>query len=221
MTWQLLSASSAAAAAAAVIQRMLKPRSLEPHRQVKITFCSESGASPPSAKHTSEPNQSKTQHSSANDDYNGNGYNSHKVRTVTADLLMLVAGNSRQMGRRVNVCPDAVLDDGLLDFTLLTGQSLTGEVISKITTMIVPWRLVLSYHTNTVLQGAVGLCVLCAGPHDVHMYRMQMTVICNVHNCITSITFINVITITSYTTTCMLVAAAGCWSVEHPGLWRF
>jgi hypothetical protein len=26
------------------------------------------------------------------------------------------------MGRAVSVCPDAILDDGLLDFTLLTGR---------------------------------------------------------------------------------------------------
>lgn len=43
---------------------------------------------------------------------------------------MLAAGNSREMGRRVNVCPDALLDDddGLLTFTLLNDDSLTGEV---------------------------------------------------------------------------------------------
>jgi hypothetical protein len=44
------------------------------------------------------------------------------------DMLMLVAGNSRQMGRTVAVCPDALLDDGLLDFTLLTGSSLATQV---------------------------------------------------------------------------------------------
>jgi hypothetical protein len=32
------------------------------------------------------------------------------------------------MGRTVAVCPDALLDDGLLDFTLLSGASLATQV---------------------------------------------------------------------------------------------
>jgi hypothetical protein len=31
----------------------------------------------------------------------------------------------------LQVCPDALLDDGLLDFTLWTGESLTSEVRRK------------------------------------------------------------------------------------------
>lgn len=38
------------------------------------------------------------------------------------DLLLLAAGDCRQMGRAVSVCPDALLDDGLLDFTIAMGR---------------------------------------------------------------------------------------------------
>jgi diacylglycerol kinase family enzyme len=45
-----------------------------------------------------------------------------QVSTMASDLLVLAAGQARQMGRMLNVCPDALLDDGLLDFTLLFGS---------------------------------------------------------------------------------------------------
>ncbi|KAI8466085.1 MAG: ATP-NAD kinase-like domain-containing protein [Monoraphidium minutum] len=40
---------------------------------------------------------------------------------LRGDLLALVAGQSRQMGRMINVCPSALLDDGMLDFTIMFG----------------------------------------------------------------------------------------------------
>jgi len=43
------------------------------------------------------------------------------VRRLRGDLLALVVGQSRQMGRMINACPSALLDDGLLDVTLLFG----------------------------------------------------------------------------------------------------
>jgi hypothetical protein len=45
-----------------------------------------------------------------------------QVSTMAGDLLVLAAGQARQMGRMLNVCPDALLDDGLLDFTVLFGS---------------------------------------------------------------------------------------------------
>jgi hypothetical protein len=45
-----------------------------------------------------------------------------QVSQLSGDLLVLAAGQARQMGRMLNVCPDALLDDGLLDFTLLFGS---------------------------------------------------------------------------------------------------
>ncbi|KAF6259112.1 hypothetical protein COO60DRAFT_1043936 [Scenedesmus sp. NREL 46B-D3] len=51
-------------------------------------------------------------------------------------MLMLAVGNSRQMGRRVKVCPDALLDDGLLDFTLWTGASVTNEATALLSALM-------------------------------------------------------------------------------------
>lgn len=45
-----------------------------------------------------------------------------QVSHLHGDLLVLAAGQARQMGRMINVCPDALLDDGLLDFTVLFGS---------------------------------------------------------------------------------------------------
>ncbi|KAF8072371.1 lipid kinase YegS-like [Scenedesmus sp. PABB004] len=50
-----------------------------------------------------------------------------EMATLRGDLLVLAAGAARQMGRMVNVCPDALLDDGLLDVTLLFGASAGGQ----------------------------------------------------------------------------------------------
>jgi hypothetical protein len=46
-----------------------------------------------------------------------------QVTTITGDLLVLAVGQARQMGRMINVCPEALLDDGLLDFTLAFGSA--------------------------------------------------------------------------------------------------
>ncbi|KAF8072370.1 ALDH10A8 [Scenedesmus sp. PABB004] len=68
----------------------------------------------------------------------GGGGGGADVQTLQADLLMLAAGNSRQMGRQMNVCPDALLDDGLLDFTLLTGGSMFAEVAALLGALAAP-----------------------------------------------------------------------------------
>uniref|UniRef100_A0A383VAU9 Uncharacterized protein n=1 Tax=Tetradesmus obliquus TaxID=3088 RepID=A0A383VAU9_TETOB len=63
-------------------------------------------------------------------------YSPDQVSRMSGDLLVLAAGQARQMGRMLNVCPDALLDDGLLDFTLLFGSpgrqaaSLASDVLS-------------------------------------------------------------------------------------------
>lgn len=41
---------------------------------------------------------------------------------VQGDLLVLAAGQGRQMGRSLNVCPEALLDDGALDVMLVWGS---------------------------------------------------------------------------------------------------
>jgi hypothetical protein len=105
----------------AVFQRLLQPQALQPFKQVSITFSQEPGSRPQQPSPPSNGNGSIAGSSSG-------AISSGDVRTVTADLLMLAAGNSRQMGRRLNVCPHALLDDGLLDFTLLTGDSLAKQV---------------------------------------------------------------------------------------------
>jgi diacylglycerol kinase family enzyme len=46
-----------------------------------------------------------------------------QVSRLSGDLLVLAASQARQMGRMINVCPYALLDDGLLDFTLLFGSA--------------------------------------------------------------------------------------------------
>ena len=45
-----------------------------------------------------------------------------QVSVLSGDLLVLAAGQARQMARLLNVCPDALLGDGLIDFTLLFGS---------------------------------------------------------------------------------------------------
>lgn len=52
------------------------------------------------------------------------------------DLLIAIAGNSRQVARTINVCPDALLDDGLLDVTIFTGsvQDQLSEVVGSVVT---------------------------------------------------------------------------------------
>eukprot|EP00877_Chromochloris_zofingiensis_P011691 jgi/Chrzof1/6776/Cz19g09020.t1 len=59
------------------------------------------------------------------------------IGSLRGDLLVLAAGQGRQMGRTWNVCPDALLDDGLLDFTIMFGtfrqqaDELTKDVVHK------------------------------------------------------------------------------------------
>ena len=40
-----------------------------------------------------------------------------KVAEFSGDLLVMAVGNSRQAGGGNNLCPDAIMDDGLLDVT--------------------------------------------------------------------------------------------------------
>jgi hypothetical protein len=49
------------------------------------------------------------------------------VGRLRGDLLVLVVGQARQMGRMVNICPDALVDDGLLDVAAMFG-SMTDQV---------------------------------------------------------------------------------------------
>eukprot|EP00877_Chromochloris_zofingiensis_P011692 jgi/Chrzof1/6777/Cz19g09030.t1 len=59
------------------------------------------------------------------------------IGSLRGDLLVLAAGQGRQMGRMWNVCPDALLDDGLLDFTIMFGTltdqaaTLTKDVVEN------------------------------------------------------------------------------------------
>lgn len=49
-------------------------------------------------------------------------FQSQTSNSNPGDLLVLAAGQCRQMGRTLSVCPDALLDDGLLDFTIVMGS---------------------------------------------------------------------------------------------------
>jgi hypothetical protein len=90
----------------AVLKRLTSRKVLQPHAGATLRF------TPPSRSKADLQQQQQQQ-------------SEHEFQT---DLLMLVAGNSRQMGRTVAVCPDALLDDGLLDFTVLSGSSLATQV---------------------------------------------------------------------------------------------
>lgn len=89
-----------------VLGRFTNRRVLQPHRGARITFDPTPAADAASA--SSRP--AGAQHA------------------LTTDLLMFAASNSRQMGRTLSVCPDALLDDGLIDFTILSGSSLATQV---------------------------------------------------------------------------------------------
>ncbi|KAG2428763.1 hypothetical protein HXX76_011464 [Chlamydomonas incerta] len=60
-----------------------------------------------------------------------------KTMEIRADVLNLTAGNSRQLASMVQACPDALLDDGLLDVTYVTGgaaagaTSLMGQILTR------------------------------------------------------------------------------------------
>lgn len=55
-------------------------------------------------------------------DIKHDSYTPDQVSVLSGDLLVLAAGQARQMARLPNVCPDALLDDGLINFTLLFGS---------------------------------------------------------------------------------------------------
>ncbi|KAF6265511.1 hypothetical protein COO60DRAFT_960408 [Scenedesmus sp. NREL 46B-D3] len=88
------------------------------------------------------------------------GYTPDQVSHLSGDLLVLAAGQARQMGRMLNVCPDALLDDGLLDFTLLFGSpgsqaaALASELVSAglsqaqggVQLLRLPWMVVEARH---------------------------------------------------------------------------
>lgn len=59
-----------------------------------------------------------------------------QVTTITGDLLVLAVGQARQMGRMINVCPEALLDDGLLDFTLAFGSAWKQVIMNSIIIVI-------------------------------------------------------------------------------------
>ena len=46
-----------------------------------------------------------------------------QVKEFHGELFMAAVGNCRQIARTVNICPDALLDDGMLDVTLLLGSA--------------------------------------------------------------------------------------------------
>ncbi|KAG2495532.1 hypothetical protein HYH03_006475 [Edaphochlamys debaryana] len=60
-----------------------------------------------------------------------------KTMEIKDEVLNLTAGNSRQLASMVQACPDALLDDGLLDITYITGAASTtastvvGEILSQ------------------------------------------------------------------------------------------
>lgn len=77
-----------------------------------------------------------------------------KVTEVRVPLLNLTAGNSRQLASMVQICPDALLDDGLLDITYTMGtpgeqaaaiasavlqEGLEGKGTDLIKVLRVPW----------------------------------------------------------------------------------
>jgi len=109
---------------ATVLKRLSSKRVLAPHAGTTISF-------------NPQPAHPSTQHTPHRPDQAASGTQQHDQTQqqqqqqrfeFQTDLLMLVAGNSRQMGRTVAVCPDALLDDGLIDFTLLSGSSLAAQV---------------------------------------------------------------------------------------------
>jgi diacylglycerol kinase family enzyme len=61
-----------------------------------------------------------------------------RAAQVKGDLLVVAAGNSRQMARMLAITPDAMLDDGLLDVTLLLG-TITDQVGACY--VLLEWRM--------------------------------------------------------------------------------
>ncbi|KXZ46219.1 hypothetical protein GPECTOR_46g288 [Gonium pectorale] len=77
-----------------------------------------------------------------------------KVAELEEEVLNLTAGNSRQLASMLQACPDALLDDGLLDITYVTGgavgsaTAMVGEILARgldeaspanVRMMRVPW----------------------------------------------------------------------------------
>lgn len=103
--------------ASAVLKRLSSRKVLQPHAGATLRFRP--------GPHTMRQQQSAV---NAADQPQAQQQQQQQELEFQTDLLLLVAGNSRQMGRTVAVCPDALLDDGLLDFTLLSGTSLATQV---------------------------------------------------------------------------------------------
>ncbi|WIA22785.1 hypothetical protein OEZ86_009738 [Tetradesmus obliquus] len=93
-------------------------------------------------------------------DIKHDSYTPDQVSVLSGDLLVLAAGQARQMARLLNVCPDALLDDGLIDFTLLFGSpgkqaaALASEVVASglsqaqggVRLLRLPWLIVEAPH---------------------------------------------------------------------------
>uniref|UniRef100_A0A383WA96 Uncharacterized protein n=1 Tax=Tetradesmus obliquus TaxID=3088 RepID=A0A383WA96_TETOB len=123
------------AAVAVAGLRQLLFNGLQPVEGVKLTL-----PNTPDAKHDS--------------------YTPDQVSVLSGDLLVLAAGQARQMARLLNVCPDALLDDGLIDFTLLFGSparqaaALASEVVASglsqaqggVRLLRLPWLIVEAPH---------------------------------------------------------------------------
>lgn len=110
---------------ATVLKRLSSKRVLAPHAGTTISF-NPQPAHPNTPQHT--PHRQGKEASGTQQQDQPQQQQQQQRYEFQTDLLMLVAGNSRQMGRTVAVCPDALLDDGLIDFTLLSGSSLAAQV---------------------------------------------------------------------------------------------
>jgi hypothetical protein len=111
-----------------VLKRLGSKKVLQPHAGATLRFW-------PTGSHSNRQQQQRTDSSAPDHQQQSQQQQEFELQT---DLLMLVAGNSRQMGRTVAVCPDALLDDGLLDFTLLSGTSLATQVCVYVWSQQVP-----------------------------------------------------------------------------------
>lgn len=113
----------------AVLKRLTSRKVLQPHAGTTLRFHPHNGSTPQHDDDSSTTNTTGSNGSKPTEQQHQQKKQkqTHELEFQT-DLLMLVAGNSRQMGRTVAVCPDALLDDGLLDFTVLSGSSLAAQV---------------------------------------------------------------------------------------------
>ncbi len=83
---------------------------IHPIEDVRLTYPTAADVPPPRAQGSSRPGSSMSK------------ADKQRCGCLRGDLLALAAGQGRQMGRMVNVCPEALLDDGLLDFTVMFGS---------------------------------------------------------------------------------------------------